>query len=69
MKSTTKKAAPKKRAAEKKVDLTPEDESAWEFSIGYYPGVLLGMRTYQGEDVNIHVLYIPFVDFVLRVAK
>ncbi len=66
---TTKKVAPKKKATKKRVDLTPEDGSAWEFSIGYYPGVLFGMRTYPAEDVNIHVLYIPFVDFVLRVAK
>lgn len=64
-----KKAAKKKTAPKKKVDLTPEDDVAWEFSVGMYWGVLLGIRTYEAENVNIHVLYIPFVDFVLRVTK
>lgn len=69
---TTKKATKKvtKKATKKKqVDLTPENNVAWEFSVGTYWGVLIGIRTYEAEDVNIHVLYIPFVDFVLRVAK
>jgi len=64
-----KKAAKKKTAPKKKVDLTPEDDVSWEFSVGTYWGVLLGIRTYEAENVNIHVLYIPFVDFVLRVTK
>ena len=38
----------------------------FEISMGYYPGILLGFRTYQGVDpdgneLNSHVLYIPFV--------
>ena len=38
----------------------------FELSIGFYPGILLGFRTYPGYDidnnsVNSHVLYLPFV--------
>jgi len=40
--------------------------SAWELSLGLYPGILLGFRSYT-EDIHIknHVLYIPFVDICL----
>ena len=47
----------------------------WEFSFGFYPGILFGFRTYQqepeevkweGDDAYLternHVFYIPFVD-------
>ena len=37
----------------------------WAISIGLYPGVLIGFRTYQQEDSSIHVLYLPFVDVAL----
>ncbi len=38
----------------------------FELSIGTYPGIVLGFRTYPGVDkdgnsVNSHVLYLPFV--------
>ncbi len=33
------------------------------FSIGFYPGILFGFRTYQEQSKSNHVLYIPFVDF------
>ena len=38
-----------------------------EFSIGFYPGILLGFRTYKEELRTNHVLYIPFVDFCFTV--
>ena len=34
----------------------------WELSFGFYPGVLLGFRSYHEELRTNHVLYIPFVD-------
>lgn len=40
----------------------------WEFSLGFYPGILIGMRTYYTEDVTTYVLYLPFVDFALAVG-
>ena len=39
----------------------------WEFSIGFYPGILIGFRTYNEEDRNNHVLYIPLVDVCLTI--
>ena len=38
---------------------------SWEFSIGFYPCVLFGLRTYRERNKNNHVLYLPFVDFCL----
>ena len=39
----------------------------WELSFGFYPGVLIGFRSYyEATHVN-HVLYIPFVDVCLTV--
>ena len=41
----------------------------WEFSVGFYPGILLGMRTYKENKRYNHVLYLPFVDFCLTIYK
>jgi uncharacterized membrane protein len=41
----------------------------WELSFGFYPGVLIGFRTYEQNDRNNHVLYLPFMDMCLTVLK
>ena len=41
----------------------------WEFSIGFYPGILFGMRTYTERNLQNHVIYIPLVDFCLSINK
>jgi hypothetical protein len=42
----------------------------WELSLGFYPGILVGFRSYPptiaGEATN-HVMYLPFVDVCLTV--
>ena len=40
----------------------------WSLSIGFYPGILFGIRTYNEADKTVHVLYIPLVDFALEVT-
>ena len=37
----------------------------WQLEIGTYPGVLLGIRTYENDDNTEHVLYLPFVELIL----
>tara|TARA_R100000234_G_scaffold56676_1_gene34170 strand:+ start:265 stop:414 length:150 start_codon:yes stop_codon:yes gene_type:complete len=44
-----------------------EEKRNWSISIGFYPGVLIGGRTYEEEDKVTHVLYLPFVDFALEI--
>ena len=39
----------------------------WNISIGFYPGVLLGIRSYDEEAITTHVLYLPFVDIALEI--
>jgi hypothetical protein len=39
----------------------------WTFSIGIYPGILFGIRTYEEVDFKTHVLYLPFIDFALEI--
>ena len=41
----------------------------WEFSVGFYPGVLFGMRTYPERNKQNHVIYLPLVDFCLTLYK
>jgi len=41
----------------------------WELSFGVFPGILFGMRTYQEDHKNNHVLYFGFVDVCLTVFK
>lgn len=41
----------------------------WEISIGFYPGILIGMRTYHAEEYNTHVIYLPLIDIAISVEK
>ena len=41
----------------------------WEFSVGFYPGMLIGFRTYVEVNKKNHVVYIPFVDFCLTLKQ
>lgn len=46
-----------------------EDQPAWVIEIGFYPGILIGFRSYIEEDIAIHVLYLPFFDIALKIFK
>ena len=37
----------------------------WELSFGFYPGIMMGFRSYKETDKTNHVLYIPFMDACL----
>lgn len=41
----------------------------WSLEVGLYPGILLGIRTYENEHNTEHVLYFPLVEFILTVFK
>ena len=45
----------------------------WEMSVGFYPGVLIGIRSYGVLEPHKnrvdHVLYLPFIDFCLTIYK
>lgn len=43
------------------------EEKEWTISIGFYPGILFGFRSYEEIEQTTHVLYIPFVDLALEV--
>ena len=40
---------------------------SWELSIGLYPGILFGVRSYINDSATDHVLYIPFIELILTV--
>ena len=42
---------------------------SWELSLGLYPGVVVGARTYVNDLTVEHVIYIPFVELCLTVFK
>ena len=46
-----------------------ENKVAWTIKVGFYPGMLLGIRTYEEPEHTTHVLYIPFVDLALCIYK
>ena len=46
-----------------------EPKKSWSLSIGFYPGMLLGMRTYSEISQTTHVLYVPFIDLALEIYK
>ena len=39
----------------------------WEISFGFYPGILIGFRSYNEEKKNNHVVYMPFMDICFTV--
>ena len=39
----------------------------WELSLGLYPGVVIGARTYINDGYIEHVIYIPFVELCLAI--
>jgi len=39
----------------------------WSLSLGFYPGILFGIRTYDEADHITYVLYIPLVDLALTI--
>ena len=42
---------------------------SWELSLGLYPGIVVGARTYINDSSTEHVAYIPFVELCLTVFK
>ena len=44
-----------------------QNEKYWSLTIGLYPGILFGVRTYEEKDFNTHVLYLPFIDIALEI--
>lgn len=38
----------------------------WILSLGFYQGILFGMRTYESEYSTQYVLYLPFVDLCIE---
>ena len=43
---------------------------AWELSLGLYPGILIGVRTYSNEkNIIEHVIYVPFIELCLTIYK
>jgi hypothetical protein len=41
----------------------------WSISLGTYPGILFGARTYEGPTHRQHVFYLPFVDIAIEFEK
>ncbi len=41
----------------------------WEVSIGFYPGILLGLRTYINKNALSHVFYLPLIDLCITIPK
>ena len=39
----------------------------WSLSLGFYPGILFGIRTYEEWDAVVYVLFMPFVDIALKI--
>ena len=39
----------------------------WELAIGLYPGILVGARSYPEKQFVEHVIYLPFVEFIITV--
>jgi|TARA_E500000318_G_scaffold25277_1_gene25299 hypothetical protein len=45
------------------------EQKKWSLSLGFYKGILLGVRSYEDEEKDTHVLYFPFFDIALELYK
>ena len=46
-----------------------KNEKNWSISLGTYPGILFGIRSYSGDTHHQHVLYLPFIDIALEIEN
>jgi hypothetical protein len=46
-----------------------EQKNNWSLSVGFYPGILIGIRSYDSDEMSTHVFYLPLVDFALEIPK
>jgi len=46
-----------------------DKESSWSMALGTYPGILFGVRTYEGPTHTQHVFYLPFVDIAIEIKN
>ena len=46
-----------------------KETRSWRPREGFYPGILLGARSYEEENQLTHVLYLPFVDIALEIYR
>ena len=41
----------------------------WSVSLGIYPGILFGVRTYYGDTHRQHVIYLPLIDIAIEIEN
>ena len=41
----------------------------WSISLGTYPGILFGVRTYHGDTHTQYVFYLPFIDLAIEIEN
>jgi len=44
-----------------------EENKGWAITMGFYPGVVIGARSYYAEDMTSHVIYLPFLDIAFQI--
>ena len=41
--------------------------AGWEVSLGLYPGIVIGVRSYPEKDFVEHVFYLPLIELCITV--
>ena len=44
-----------------------QEKKNWTLSVGFYPGIVIGVRTYEEDEQTSYVAYLPFVDLALEI--
>jgi hypothetical protein len=50
-------------------NIEDKEDNNWAIQLGFYPGIVVGFRTYHNEESTIHVLYVPFIDIALIIPN
>jgi hypothetical protein len=50
-------------------DTEDKDDKGWAIQLGFYTGILFGIRTYELTNATYHVFYLPFIDLAIIIDK
>ena len=50
-------------------NIEDKEDKGWTIQLGFYTGLLFGMRTYEMQDCTCHVFYLPLIDLALIIDK
>jgi len=49
--------------------MASKQNKGWSLSVGTYPGILFGIRSYDEDNQVTHVFYLPLIDIAIEIKN